>query len=79
MILPLLAVVFALASAFASANTQSAWFHEDGEGVEGTITNTTEPCFVGGDVQCTIGSKDAYNSRTNAAMQEVGGLLKYDN
>jgi len=80
MILPLLAIVFALASAFATAPvTQTAWFHVNpNSNDEGVIDNTTQPCVVGRQIQCTISGMNAYDSPANANTQSAPGLLKYN-
>lgn len=80
MILPLLAIVFAVASAFASKPLlQSAWFNDDGDAASGTITNTNKECAVGRSIQCTIGTEFAYDSPEHAEMEDPAGLLKYNN
>jgi hypothetical protein len=81
MFLPLLAVVLAAAGAFASQPlAQMAWFHvSPNSSDDGFITNTTKECAVGRDVQCLIGTEEAYDSPENAANQNSAGLLKYSN
>ncbi len=81
MILPLMAVMFALAGAFASAPlAQSGWFNDDGEVEQGTITiPANKVCETGRNIQCMIGVLPAYNTQSNAQSQIPSGLLKYNN
>ena len=78
-ILPLLAVVFAIASAFTSNFAQSAYFWNGMAVDTGDIDNTTKPCTVNGTNQCTILGFDAYDNPTHAAASpSPTGLLKYN-
>lgn len=85
LLLPLIAVVFAVAGAFASKPlAQMAWFKPiSGPAEEGAITtpaNTDEnPCVLDGQIQCKVGTRDAYDTEAhaNAAPSPVG-LLKYN-
>ncbi len=80
MILPLLAVLFAAASALSSQPfLQTAWFNDGGEAASGTISNTSNECAVGRTIQCTIGTAVAYDSPEHAQMEDPAGLLKYNN
>lgn len=80
MLLPMIALIFAIASAFASKPlTQMAWFHvPPNSNDEGEITNTEKECATGRSVQCLIGTEFAYNSPTAANTQNSAGLLKYN-
>lgn len=81
MILPLLAVVFALASAFATAPlTQMAFYHvAPNTHASGAITTPPDkPCDVGRAVQCFIGTEVAYEDELSADTQNNAGLLKYN-
>lgn len=79
MILPLLAVVFALASAFATKPvSQMGWFHVPDSAEEGEIDQIEDVCIVGGLVQCTIAGKNAYATEIGAVNQDPADLLKYN-
>lgn len=80
LLFPVLAFVFALASAFASVPfSQTAWVHvAPNSNAEGIIDNTDKPCLTGRAVQCKIGTQFAYDSPTSANTQNSGGLLKYN-
>lgn len=84
--LPLLAVLFAVAGAFATplVVSQMAWFKPiSGPAEEGAITipaNTDEnPCVLDGQTQCKVGTRDAYDTEAHAnAAPNPAGLLKYN-
>ncbi len=85
-ILPFVAVVFALASAFATpVFNQMGWFDPDGTG-EVPPVNALITTPVGGSPQCTtsgvqickIGEFDAYVSAQAATTQDPDGLLRYN-
>lgn len=80
LLLPLLAVVFALASAFATKPvSQMGWFHVSPTSAEeGIIEQTDEDCILGGVVQCTISGQDAYASEIGAKNQDPAELLRYN-
>jgi len=80
MILPLLAIVFAVAGAVGSMPlSQIAWFNDSGEVGQATITNPTDKtCAVGRTVQCKIGLLNAYDTQNNATNQNSAGLMKYN-
>lgn len=80
-LLPLLAFVFAIASAFASKDAgQMAWFHvAPNSNAEGEINNTDKVCATGRSFQCTIGGLAAYSSPTAANVENSAALLKYNN
>jgi hypothetical protein len=80
LLLPLLAVVFALASAFATKPvSQMGWFHVVPDSAEeGVIDQTTRNCILGGVVQCTIAGKNAYATEIGAENQDIVDLLKYN-
>jgi hypothetical protein len=81
MILPLLAVLLAVASAFASMPlSQTAWFNDGGTVGQDVITApTNKTCATGRSIQCMIGSLPAYDTQANAQNQVATGLLKYNN
>lgn len=81
MLLPIVAVVFGVASAFASTPlTQMGWFNDDGEVGQAAITDPTDKtCAVGRDIQCSIGVLPAYETQSDAQTQNQSGLLKYNN
>lgn len=83
-ILPLAAVVFAIASAFTTKPlSQIGWF-KDSSGVvsSGPIDNVntdTHPCEVDRSIQCKVGEFNAYASAEEAAnAPSLTGLLKYN-
>lgn len=81
MLLPLLAIVFAIASAFATEPVvQSAWYNSGvNSSSPGDITTPTDrECAVGRVAQCFIGTNVAYDSPQTAASQDSDGLLKYN-
>jgi len=85
MILPLVAVLFALVGAFASTFTpQVAWFKPMiGVAQQGDIDSpgdisTEDPCLVQPGVQCRINGLDAYDTEAHANAQDPAGLLKYN-
>ena len=84
-LLPLLAVVFAIAAAFASVRAQQmAWFKPiTGPAQEGIITvpadTDANPCTTSGTVQCKVGTRDAYDTEAHANdAPNSTGLLKYN-
>lgn len=86
MILPLLAIVFALASAFATKplSQQMAYFKPiigDVQFAAITVPNDTDdqPCDVNNtDHLCTINGRTAYESAETAGAQGNPGRLWYD-
>ena|SRR5690606_18646155 len=86
MILPLVAVLFALVGAFASTFTpQVAWFKPPlGEPAQaGAITfpvnvSQENPCTLVGEIQCQINGRDAYDTEQHANAEEPEGLLMYE-
>lgn len=81
---PLVAVVFAIASAFTTKPlSQMGWF-KDSSGVvrSGQIDNVntdTHPCAVDRSIQCKVGQYNAYASAEEAAADpSITGLLKYN-
>lgn len=87
MLLPLLAVTFAVTGAFATPLmvSQMAWFKPiSGSAEQGVITtpaNTDEnPCVLDGQIQCRVGTRNAYDTEAHAnAAPNPAGLLKYSN
>jgi hypothetical protein len=82
--LPLLAILFALAGAIASpVLSQSGWYDVDGTGpnapVFGTITTPgdTPTCGSSGDRICKVGSSFAYSTAAGATNSDETKLLKY--
>ena len=91
LILPLFAVAFALAGAFASPLlVQTGWYDsngaEAGGGVQGNITDPpgdTPACSISATShQCRIttdeGDVDAYDTQQHAETLNSAGLLKYN-
>ncbi len=80
MLLPMLAFVLAIASAFSSKPlAQMAWYHvPPNSNAEGEISNTEKVCATGRTIQCLIGTEFAYSSPTAANTQNSAGLLKYN-
>ena len=82
MFIPLLAVAFAVAGAFASPVSQMGWFKSgSGVGVQGVITipGDTPVCLITNTAHtCFIGSAVAYDSKTDAENQTTTGVLKYN-
>jgi len=91
-LLPLLAIVFAVLSAFASAPPQNAWYDSNGATAEGGVQDvidipTDRPCNTSAtDHVCKIVINsvefNAYNSKANAedgGGTGTAGLLKYNN
>ncbi|MBX2968258.1 MAG: hypothetical protein KF803_02720 [Cyclobacteriaceae bacterium] len=85
-LLPLLAVLFAVAGALATPMlVQSGWYDSNGPGVpgggmEGSITTPsgdTPVCGSLGQQVCKIGFFDAYNSQEAAENADENGLLRY--
>jgi len=79
LLLPLLAVVFAVASAFITKPvSQMGWFHVPPDSAEeGEIDQTEENCFVGGAVLCTVNGKTAYASEIAAENENDAQELRY--
>lgn len=79
-VLPVLAFVFAFASAFATSPfAQTGWVHvPPNTNAEGTINNTDKPCLTGRAIICRIGDLPAYDSPTSANAQNSNGILKYN-
>lgn len=80
LLLPLLAVVFALASAFATTPaSQMGWFHVPPDSAEeGEIDQTEENCIVGGAVLCTVNGNPAYASEIAAKNENSTQELRYN-
>lgn len=85
MILPLVAVLFALVGAFASTfMPQPAWFKPtDDVAQQGEIdfpeeVSTENPCLVQPGIQCTIGERNAYVSYEHANTEDETGLLRFN-
>lgn len=85
LLLPLVAIVFALASAFASRplTPQTAWFHVPPNGsMSGTITvpadTEEDPCTVSQVIACEIDGKVAYENSDAAKIQNSLFVLKYN-
>ena len=86
LLLPLVAIVFALASAFASTplTEQTAWFHVPPSGSQSGEIDTpadasmTNPCTVSQTIACEIDSNVAYESPEGAAAQDPDLVLRYD-
>lgn len=84
-LLPLLAVVFALAGAFASSPVvQMGWYNPGTGGEEGEITSPggdTPVCGLSGSNTCKIqigfDEYDAYNTQADANTYQSSGLLKF--
>ncbi|PZR19987.1 MAG: hypothetical protein DI539_12145 [Flavobacterium psychrophilum] len=76
MLLPVLAIIFAVASAFATKPLmQSGWTHVS---APGTITFPTDKeCAVNREAQCLISGEPAYDSPDKASRQDETGLLQY--
>jgi hypothetical protein len=91
LLLPVLAVIFAVAGAFATPLfVQTGWYDSNGAasggGLEGTITDPpgdTPVCSTSAiSHQCMIVTSedefDAYNTKENAESANPVGLLKYN-
>ena len=80
LLLPVVALVFAVASAFATESaTQMGWFHvSPNSAIQGQIDQSQQTCTVGGAVQCTINGQAAYESELDAKNQNANRLLKYN-
>ena len=83
LLLPLLAMVFAVASAFASAFApQMAWYNTGpNAAAQGNIdfpvnVSDTNPCTLSGSTQCKIGGIDAYDTEAHAKVPTGTGALK---
>lgn len=83
-LLPLLAVVFALAGAFTSSPVvQMGWYDPGTGGVEGVISTPgdTPTCSLSGDNICKIYSApfdfNAYDSKAHAETGGETGLLRF--
>jgi len=84
MFLPLLAIVFAVAGAFASSFApQQAWYHTGpNAAAQGAINSPmnvsdTNPCTLSGTTQCKISGVDAYDTEGHAKSASGTGLLKF--
>lgn len=82
-LLPLLAVVFAIAGAFASSFApQMAWYNTGpNSAAQGNIdfpvnVSDTNPCVISGTTQCRISGFDAYDTEAHAKSASGTGLLK---
>lgn len=82
-VLPLLAMVFAIASAFASVFApQRAWYNTGpNSAAQGDIdfpvnVSDTNPCTLSGSTQCKISGADAYDTQAHAQMPTGTGALK---
>jgi hypothetical protein len=87
LILPLLAVVFAVAGALATPMfVQTGWYDSNGPvaggGLQGSITDppgNTPVCSTSATShQCMIGEFEAYNTKANAESANSLGLLRYN-
>ncbi len=82
MILPLLAIVFAVAAAFAFLPPQSA-FYNTGPGTAATGTISTPAstsdivCGDAGSSICKVGLKNAYSVLVDAQNQTSSNLMRY--
>lgn len=84
-ILPLVAVLFALAGALASPTlAQIGWYDSNGPspggGVQGNITTppgNTPVCTSLGSQVCRIGIFEAYNSKAAAEAAQPSGMLRF--
>jgi len=90
-LLPLLAVVFAVAGALATPMlAQIGWYDSNGSasggGMQGTITTPpgdTPVCSVSATshvckIQVGFTNHDAFNTKENAESRNQAGLLRYD-
>jgi hypothetical protein len=82
-LLPLLAVVFAVAGAFASTLApQMAWYNTGpNSAAQGAINfpvnvSDSNPCIVSGITQCLINGVEAYDTEAHAKTASGTGLLK---
>lgn len=86
-ILPLLAVVFAVAGALGTPMfAQTGWYDSNGPvaggGLQGSITDppgNTPVCSTSAtSYQCMIGEFNAFNTKANAESGDPSGLLRYN-
>lgn len=84
MLLPLLAIVFAVASAFASTLVPQMAWHKSGPGAatQAAITvpeNISEenPCGASGQTICKVNGFNAYATQDDANNSRPEGLLRY--
>ncbi|HLT75657.1 MAG TPA: DUF6520 family protein [Ohtaekwangia sp.] len=86
-LMPALAILIAMASAFATPITnQMGWYNDDGVAVEGTITtpSSNEPlCSAipnGSVCKIRVGTTDhdAYATEEDAQFETLSGLLRYE-
>ena len=82
MILPLLAVVFAIAAAFGTLPFQSAWYKPSIGAVTTGNISTPAPssgitCGASGSSVCLVGTKDAYMNESDAVAQNHTNLFRY--
>jgi hypothetical protein len=85
LMLPLLAVLFAVAGAIATPMlAQTGWYDADGTGsipaASGNITTPgdTPICGATGMFVCRVGSLDAYSTALGATNRDESKLLKYN-
>jgi hypothetical protein len=84
LILPLIAILFAVAGAFATPLfVQTGWYDVDGTGstppASGNITTPgdTPICGASGNRICMVGLFNAYSTATGATNGDESKLLKY--